>query len=168
MRRRGANNNVKRKIQTRSLSVQQEHVPGLNQPPAITSQPLSSASLHESVRQHLLASANQAIDINVIQPTPNISPSTSLNGEDGTNIPTDAMEAGGKKRAVRRVSFSEDETSVLEAEMATGGATPSTPGSPTPRRPSLVNSQRQMTVPMSAKATMSYLQVRSKPRRLLV
>ena len=141
----------------------------------------------------------QSIDINVIQPTPNISPSASLRSIDdglagekaspsveaatpktpaagpGTAASgsVEAMASGNGSspspsaavKSKRRVSFSEDEASttsginVLEQEAA---ATASKGSSNSSRRGSLATSLRQMTVPMAANISMSYLQVRRK------
>ena len=130
----------------------------------------------------------QSIDINVIQPTPNISPTASLRSfDDGivatnnvtkcdnvsehlikshttsTNVEvaeTSTSTTELRSKSTRRVSFSEDEgassTSVLEEAASVTSVT--SKGSS--RRGSLATSLRQMTVPMAANTTMSYLQVR--------
>ena len=153
----------------------------------------------------------QSIDINVIQPTPNISPSASLRSFDGENATdivdsadsavevqlTSAVATADSNTAVtvalvnkqptatlpspiaspgmvgsnpsptstnsgkntRRVSFSEEEVTSICSDPA-GEVTPTASkqrrGS---RGGSLATSLRQMTVPMAANATMSYLQV---------
>lgn len=118
--------------------------------------------------QHL---AELNIDINVIQPTPNISPSASLRSIDEhpeeieaeippvekpvAKVPESTVMTSPK--GTRRVSFSEDEVTSVSSDPA-GDAPPSKMrrGS---RGGSLATSLRQMTVPMAANATMSYLQV---------
>ena len=155
----------------------------------------------------------QSIDINVIQPTPNISPSASLRSFDGENA-TDIVDSAGAEpqltsavsavatadsntavtvalvnkqptatlpspiaspgmvgsnpsptstnsgKNTRRVSFSEEEVTSICSDPA-GEVTPTASkqrrGS---RGGSLATSLRQMTVPMAANATMSYLQVK--------
>ena len=151
----------------------------------------------------------QSIDINVIQPTPNISPSASLRSFDenptdgavssadqpagasademsadatavsvkqqqatlppvvslattagisGSNpSPTNSMNSNGKN--TRRVSFSEEEVTSVCSDPA-GEAAPASKQRRGSRGGSLATSLRQMTVPMAANATMSYLQVK--------
>ena len=170
---------------------------------SVTSSSSAAASTKGAVRPPPPRDLNrgltcQSIDINVIQPTPNISPSASLrsiddglagdkpaSSEEATpKTPTGAAVASTTSGSVeaaaasgngsspssaaaikskRRVSFSEDEASttsginVLEQEAAATASKGSTNSS---RRGSLATSLRQMTVPMAANISMSYLQVR--------
>jgi hypothetical protein len=127
--------------------------------------------------------ALQAININVIQPTPNISPSASLksfsvdeavvvNPPPPPKIPEAAAESNPEQpvevvgiknnnnnnnKVVRRVSFSEDETTSVTSHEANEMHSQRIGNG---RGGSLATSLRQMTVPMAANATMSYLQVK--------
>ena len=189
-------NNSSRKalaLQQRSFSVTVEQPPsGLSSdlPPTsevvIIKQPCKSLLITES------------IDINVIQPTPNISPSASLTAINDqsanaagavpardatatavvaskssdlpeadepitTNVPASSPVAKKQSSHVRRVSFSEDEVTSVCSDPA--GESPHRTRR-TSRGGSLATSTRQMTVPMAANATMSYLQVYPNRRQL--
>ena len=181
-------NNSSRKalaLQQRSFSVTVE------QPPSGLSSdlPTSEVVIIKQPCKSLLIT--ESIDINVIQPTPNISPSASLTAindqsanaaagavlaRDATavaackssvlpaaddpittnNVPASSPVAKKQSSHVRRVSFSEDEVTSVCSDPA--GESPHRTRR-TSRGGSLATSTRQMTVPMAANATMSYLQV---------
>jgi hypothetical protein len=155
-------------IGSRSFSVNVESV--------VTGEAANSAT----ERARLAELTCQSIDINVIQPTPNISPSASLKSieaesqqptaDKSADVKTAEVKAAdmsptanGHARTTRRVSFSEDEVTSVSSD-PTGEATTAPPSSNQRRGSrggSLATSLRQMTVPMSANATMTYLQVNS-------
>ena len=129
----------------------------------------------------------QSIDINVIQPTPNISPTASLRSfDDGivatnnvtkcdnvsehlikshttsTNVEvaeTSTSTTELRSKSTRRVSFSEDEGASSTSVLEEAASVTSVTSKGSSRRGSLATSLRQMTVPMAATTHMSYLQV---------
>ena len=165
----------------------------------------ASSAISENLAAAVKAGAElncQSIDINVIQPTPNISPSASLRSFDAENPaeqlteqPIAAITSGSQQFEVktkqvmlppepitssaglegagsnpspsssnsgkntRRVSFSEEEVTSVCSDPA-GEAAPASKQRRGSRGGSLATSLRQMTVPMAANATMSYLQVK--------
>lgn len=165
-------------LQTRSFSINTETGPVVaaakqQQQPHVTSAVISSQPRKAKAPKLV----DLSIDINVIQPTPNISPSASLksfevpNGDLAVEISSEAAavkadidlenKSGSSPRSMRRVSFSEDEVTSIcsgEAEVAATAAAASSRRNSS-QRGSLATSMRQMTVPMAASATMSYLQV---------
>ena len=130
----------------------------------------------------------QSIDINVIQPTPNISPTASLRSfDDGivatnnvtkcdnvsehlikshttsTNVEvaeTSTSTTELRSKSTRRVSFSEDEGASSTSVLEEAASVTSVTSKGSSRRGSLATSLRQMTVPMAATTHMSYLQVK--------